>query len=457
MVIRHDGYRGRRAAAFSAALMLAACAGQRAPLPPPIDVENNGRVEPRSSAPVGAADPLADELDAFCAAVARRAGVASVACFPLAQHDAPDSSPAVTALGEDLAERVARGLEEHGFDGWVLDARELALRVADTNAEVSVLHSEVAVARHGDRMGVDAVVFGSIERRDAGRRETRLAVELWAWDVATDRTIASATGAYASTDVGSRTAFDLAGRASRRWSAGGAWAPVEPAADLASELRTAARTAMKRAARELDLSRYRIIYVPPANSAELVGRLAEVQSALLALQRAKDDHAAALRDGRAPPDGPLTIGGVAYSGLQEAEDAVIARFEELRGSEVFQFCAEVSEVLIEELLAYVTDEQVKRDLGFTRLSDNPLMKAGAWIAADSLARNRASRLQLADEGIELVLAPKLVRTAKSYRLRVSALDLVEQDYAYTTAERIDARFADALAAEFQERVEAPGR
>jgi S1-C subfamily serine protease len=398
------------------------------------------------------AGPAESDILAFCDQVARHGGVKTIGCLPLPMRGRGGGAPTMSALGEELADHVAEGLADAGFEGWALGTSELSTRMAEMSVAPVALYTLPSVARNADRLGVDAVVFGTIDRQDGGRGVDVLRIHLTAYDLLEGRAIGDRRMEIPSNHPGARRSFALAEMSSVAWTPGDDWPSIEALADLDTELRVAVRILAGRVVEQLSLDHLDgAIYVPPADSEGFVGSVARLRGAQRAYAKELDRRFEVSIETaeRLDMDAGVVLDDIEFPDMRAAESYLVKLQESLHASSGARFCQSVADMLTEELRPIVSPRQVIRDLGFTKWSDAELVDVEGWIATGGLARSKKARNMLKEEGIELVISTRFERLGANYGLRVVGLDLGTENLAASTYVRIDGRFTDELGAALQ--------
>ncbi|MEZ5962268.1 MAG: hypothetical protein R3F56_00350 [Planctomycetota bacterium] len=380
------------------------------------------------------------------AVVAHLAAAKSVACLPLACFDPLQPQRTVTALGVAAANQIAHALPECGFSGLALDTVGVDLRLEEGNVGRLALGSAGAVAAQGLRLGVDVVVFGSITvRRHVPRRGLhRLVLEVDAYSFPLGCIIAHATTEIASDDPLAREVW-LLQREDSRWVVADAWTDAVPETSLDAEIHTAAETVARRVVPLVTcLAEKRVIYIPPAETDRFVRQVAELRAAQATLaseekRRAGGDSAGAASAG----DGPLTLDGLEFPSLPDARAHLARQRELLLASDVAQFSMAMSSTLAEVLQPKIAGHEIRvNDLGFTRWSDARLIEDE--LHTGGLVRSKLARRAMLEDGIHLVVAPRLERWGAGFVLRVEVYDLAREHLAASVHAQIAPRYSPAL-------------
>lgn len=372
------------------------------------------------------AGPVRDRVDAFAAEVAgrlQRSGAGSAGVFPLVtydqSHDGAEKGPWVSELGEAVADEVSDALARELPQGFVLGPLDLAVRAADVNLPRESLATLVLVKEQAPRLGLDAVVFGTIERRDhvGERNRHELTLELSCYDLSADAVVAKESFRLPSDRAENAPVWSLAQREST-WLPAKRWPIPEPEPTLTREVEVACKLMARRLAAQLASVRGKV-YVPPADTARFVGSVARLRSAQAALAQELARRAEG-KGGKG--DGPVVLNGIEFQSLQVAEAYTAELAEDLSAGAAMRFAENVSSLLGDALRPALTSEGVLvADAGFTRWSDSQLV-AGE-LALGGLARSQVARDALTGLGVSHVVAPRLDALGAGLQLRVDVIDL----------------------------------
>ncbi len=412
------------------------------PGPPVSGLQQAGELD-RAPSPVDAA--ITDFSAELAGELAAQADFGSVACLPLVSL-VERGEPRVTRLGEWLADEVAVRLAGAGYGGWIVDTSGMQALLADINLPRTSLHSIADVSRHGHRLGVDVVVFGTIRHyHSAGRDPTGLLeVDLVAHDLDGRRSIARRSIEIRAVRSNDRY-WTYEDRPSA-WQPGNEFNVRDVESTLDRELQVAARVLGRRvvsalAARPTD----GVIYVAPVDTAGFVRSIARLRSAQSTFADEYARRAEIARGGGTPldHDAPLILNGAEFPNLQTARAYLEELREGLQASDAMRLGMGVSSLIAEAMQRAGGDRQLRvNDIGFTRWSETQLVEGE--LATGGLARSMLARKMMVDEGIKVVVAPRLDSFASHIVLRVEAIDLARETVLLTTHFPIDGRFEDAL-------------
>lgn len=388
------------------------------------------------------------EVKEFCTSIALRSDARSIGVLPPALRDT-HGNHTVTELGELLADEIAHGISGVGWDGWALTPAELIVRLGDMNVDPVTLYDLPSVVAHGDRLGVDAVVFGVLEERDLGRMTKALRVRLYCFDLLSGRQVAESRFDIRSDDPANRLPFSLIQEASPIWLASGEWSSPASRGSLESELAACARVLAERVVGQLDaIAGEGVIYVAPADSSQFVEAIADLRSAQSAfaseyVRRIEESMAT---DQPLDTESPIVINDTEFPDLQQAEAWLTSLREDLFTSAGARFCQTTAAMVTESMRPLVSPSRVINDLGFTKFSDSELSTVEGMLATGGLARSLKARNMLLESGIDVVVAPRFERIGKDFALRAEVYDLHRSDVAGSTHCSVDPRFAEELAA-----------
>jgi hypothetical protein len=333
-------------------------------------------------------------FDTFARNVAHATSAGSIGVLPLVTWDYRRTGSSVTELGVRVADDIATGVVEGGYGGQVLGPAGLEARLAELNMDKRSISTLGAVAQEGDRLGVDAVVFGTIKRQvdnGANGRET-LDLAVSAYDFATSRLVAQDEIEVASDREENRTCFDLANRDSL-WMPGDRWQVPEAPRTFDREIAAVTDILARRLAGSIDVNAIAgATYIPTTDTAPYA------------------------RAANAPPG---------------------------TGS---RFGAQLSTMLGEKLRPKLAGHELRvLDAGLAQPQDAPVVEQG--LAAGAVSTGSPAARALGASGIGLVAVPRLERFGPRYSLRVEVYDLRTGKLAASTHAPIDARFEPDLAHE----------
>ena len=387
-------------------------------------------------------------IQAFASQIAATS-TASLGCLPLVTFDLRKPAPWVSELGVRLADDVAKQVTAAGLTSTVLGTNGMAIRLTELNVDRVSLHSLASVSDHGDRLGVDTIVFGTIKRDENLGRDglDQLSIDLTAFDLFGRNIVATEKFALRSDQLETRDHWLWAERSST-WQPGDKFPVPEPERSLDREIHAVTRVLAKRVLAAIGTSDIQgIVYIPPTDTARFVrsiARLRGVQSVFAA------EFTARMRDAErngTPLDvaRPMRLDNIDFNGLQAAKAYLETLRESLLATDTARFGMSVSSSLAQEVLAKLSTEVRVNDLGFTKWSDTQLVEGE--LATGGLARSLLARRAMRAMDIALVIAPRLERFGDHFQLRAKVYDLIGERLAATTYARLDRRFNAALRSE----------
>jgi S1-C subfamily serine protease len=366
-------------------------------------------------------DPAAQAVAELAAALyASERAPRSVLCLPLVSRDLRRGRPWVALLGVEVADSVARALADRGFAGEILETADAGLRIDRANLSRSGLTTAADVAAQAERLGVDAVVFGSLERRDMAGALDRsvIAGEITAYDVAGRRALARVRFEMPSDDLTLRRAWELA-QAESSWMPDSAYGLPQRTPALAAELERAAETIAAALAPSVEAGQSAgAWYVAPLD----VQAFAPEIAALRAAQGAYASEVARRAADGAGRAGPVVLHGTEFPDLQSAEAWVLELAAQFEASPAARFAAAFSSTLLDALRARLQPAgRAVTDLAAASPVDRALV-AGE-LAQGGLARSSAALEALRAAGVGVVVAPRLERVGDALSIRADAYDL----------------------------------
>ena len=336
-------------------------------------------------------------FDNFAREVARTAGGAgSIGVLPLVTYDYRRRGPWVCELAVRVADDLATGIADAGYHGQVLPPAGVEARLAEMNMEKRAISTLAAVAEQGDRVGVDAVVFGTIKHTidtgASGREVLTLAVS--AYDFGSGRIVASDEVEISSDRQENRGTFDLAQRDSL-WLPGDRWQVPDTEKTFDREIAAVTDVLARRVAGSIDLKTFEgAAYVPVTDTAPYA-RVA----------------------GAAAGPNP--------------------------GS---RFGAQLSTMFAEKLRPKLQAHELRvLDAGLANAAEAPVVEQG--LATGAVTTGSPAARALGASGIGLVAVPRLERFGARFVLRVECYDLRTGRLASSTHVPIAARFEPDLARE----------
>jgi S1-C subfamily serine protease len=395
----------------------------------------------------GVAGTGSADLAEFCGKLSAVPKAGSVGFLPLVMYDSDHGGPWVPELGAALADAAAAGLKARGFQGSVLDTADMGIRLSQVNLEKVSLASAEAVAGSGDRLGVDVVVFGKMKRD----KDTSVAfgqsikVDIAAYGFQSGALVARAVFELRSDSKENKKAYSAAQNDSL-WMPGTEW--QVPATDMGfdQELKVVAGILAKRALQGIDFGTLKgSIYIPPADTGRFVRSIAKLRAAQASFAQEYKNRSKEVMKGESPLDveKAVTLNGVEFKTLQAAYSYLATLREQLLSTETARFPTTVSSILAESLRPQVAPRTILLDAGFTKGSDLQLFEGD--LATGGLARSLRARDALKEQGIDLVLAPRIEKVGVNFALRVEVYDLRTPNVMSSSSVRIEPRYATELA------------
>lgn len=399
-------------------------------------------------APIPQADPGREALDSIVQSVlARSPQPTSVACLPLVTYAQSGKSPFVSVYGESFADTVASQLTAGGFRGFALNSDAVGLRVASINGTRASFSTLESAAAQGERLGVDGVVFGTIERRSSGSTpgtET-LRGKVFYYDVA-ERRVVDTRSFEAASDRGDVVDVWRKNREESSWSPDSGFAKLEPSPSLDRELELVARQLVQFVTPQIQRSKATgSAYVATTDTAAFVRsieRLRAAQKSIVAESARREGRA---NDTQTPVDAssPLVVEGERFTSVQAAEDFVNQLERSVAGSEAGRFAASISAMIAQEARGVLEPMSIRvTDPGFTRPMERFVVDDA--LATGSLASSPAAREALKNAGVGLVFAPRIERIGATYRIRLDVLDVGAQNLVASTFVPLHGSFADEM-------------
>ena len=377
-------------------------------------------------------------------------GAGSVGCLPLVTLDQRAAAPAVSQLGVDLADAVGKKVQAKNSEGVVLSTTEMAVRLSEMNVERRALSSLAAVTAHGEKLGVDKIVFGTIQHDyDVGRsgREV-LNVSVFGFDVLRGTLLAEEKFGIPSDRRENARYFMPLGQPST-WQAAEAYNVPDMGQSLDGELHVVAGILARRVAALVDFSTISgIVYIPPTDTAQLSQAVAKLRSAQksFAVEYARRQEEAQTTGGVVDNNRPVVLNGGNYPDPQAAGAELEKQREELLSSDGARFAQQLSSLFSDALNPLIANREIKvNDVGFTKWSDTQLGEGE--LATGGLSGSLTARSALQGVGVELVVAPRFARFGRSYLLRVEIHDLKNAVSAGSTHFPISSRFQPELEAQ----------
>lgn len=433
--------------AFATATLVCACASH---------TYSNGRggnptnaVQPSGpGVPIAQADPGREALDAIVRTVlARSPQPTSVACLPLVTYAESGKSPFVSVYGESFADTAASQLAAGGFRGFALNSDAVGLRVASINGTRASFSTLESAAAQGERLGVDGVVFGTIERRSssAAPGAQTLRGKVFYYDVA-ERRVVDTRSFEAASDRQDLVEMWRKNREESSWSPDSGFAKLEPSPSLDRELELVARQLVQFVTPQIQRSKASgSAYVATTDTAAFVRSIERLRAAQKSLVAESARREARAKDTQTPVDGssPLLVEGERFPSVQAAEDFVHQLERSVAGSEAGRFAASISAMIAQEARAVLEPMSIRvTDPGFTRPMERFVVDDA--LATGSLASSPAAREALKKAGVGLVFAPRIERIGSTYRIRLDVLDVGAQNLVASTFVPLHGSFADEL-------------
>ncbi len=425
--------------------------GQPMPVqqPPPVSEPVQQPPHQQPSQPVARhGDFLQGPISEFCASLAAQSPKAvSMGCLPLVTYDLRKGDPSISVLGERIADEAALGLNALGYRA--LQTTAMGVEVSRTNVERTALFTLEAVVQHGDRLGLDVVVFGKIRRDDNVGRIARhvLSVDLFAYDFVNGAVVSRKQWEIPSDHPAAAEPFRWHKQRSL-WEAGTAWRVPEETPSFDREIKILCESLAKQCFNRIDDKKIEgVIYIPPTDTALFVRSVARVRSAQAAFAaeytRRLDDANATGKE--LDDDAPLVINEIEFPNLQQARAYLTELREGLMAGPAVRFGQAISSTLAETLRPLLEGNEVRvNDVGFTKWSDTQLIEGE--LALGGLARSLVARQAMKESGITLVIAPRIDRFGTNYVLRAEVYDLVEGQLAASAHQRLADKYADDLRA-----------
>lgn len=164
-----------------------------------------------------APDSSTRHLQVFCEEIAMTAeGRKNIGCLPLVLTDPRSSDPWVPEYGVDLADQVAGWMRGRGFATTVLTTTEMGTRLDETLGVKGTLSSLETLRRHGEHLGVELAVFGTLRRDNNVGRAGRdvLTVDLQCYDFVAEKLLTRISFEVPSDDPANARIWRLAQRTS---------------------------------------------------------------------------------------------------------------------------------------------------------------------------------------------------------------------------------------------------
>lgn len=322
-----------------------------------------------------------------------------------------------------------------------------------------------AIEQHADRIGVDVVVFGSIQQRKNAHRDfgERLQVSLRAHNFMQPQGV-SETVNIDSHERANLEAYALFDQRSL-WQPAGASRVDEPTHTFDQELEAAVEIVANRVLDQIDLEAWAkrtkggvaaTIYVPPADSQEFVRQIQAVRNDQLQFWSIYEERQRATLEG--DPNRKGLSEDIPWKGemrsIEDVEGELLARWDALGTAGAGEFGRTLSQLFIEFIRNRVAPNTVIKDAGFVpkdalfvdaSIADGTLQRQLSQSPTGGLARTWNARQKLLQSDIDIVFNPKIVRFGEHFSIRVEMYELNKGSVEHPASARINRHFSKDLA------------
>lgn len=406
-----------------AALLLGACSSPHEPSVPDAfpSPASSPRQEPAPtvSSTGGSAERRVDSsarpLESFAATLADSLAESGSAGFlPLVTYRAEGRAPEFSDLGEDIADQAAALLAEASYPGRIYDTASMRFRVRRANLERDEIVSMEALGTRGLRLGLDAVITGTIRENRRPGTPRSLSVDLIATSLRDGATLARERFEVQGSDVTDGDLWTLFERRSL-WDKG-AWSTPTVERTLAAELDWAATALVGDLEPALKAARGRVAVAPVET-----GGLIAIVSHLRAVQRDWAAIESRLAAGGLSVDGSVELDGRVFADASLARSYVARLHDDVGTAPALAFARTITSQIEAKVRAAGVNAVSTRGLDLDPWTDPSFVRASASSAragAGLLTRNAFE-----ENGVDVVLIPVLSGVGGTAMIRLEAYEV----------------------------------